>query len=188
MIDWFAAARAQQTRFWSKIDRNGPVHSVELGNCWVWTGNLSPDGYGQFMITSPLLPEKPRQKAARSHRVAWELTHGVAASESLVLHKCDNPKCCNPAHLFLGNQLDNINDMMRKGRYVNGIARAPSAAARGEANGAAKLTGSQVLEIIAARRSGSRVLELAKLFNVSVATVKRICAGRQWRHIGGTNV
>ena len=87
-------------RFWEKVEKGD--------QCWIYkgshgTGNL----YGQFRI---------RGKELRAHRLAWQFAFGPIPKGLNVLHSCDNPPCVRPDHLFLGTQLDNIHDMMRKGR------------------------------------------------------------------------
>jgi hypothetical protein len=88
--------------FWSRVDRT----AGESG-CWLWSGSLGTGGYG-------LCGHQKRVK--RSHRIAWELTHGPIPDGMVVCHRCDNPPCCNPAHLFLGTLADNVRDMVAKGR------------------------------------------------------------------------
>jgi hypothetical protein len=93
-------------RFWAKVDKSG--------DCWLWTGGLASKGYGQVWVGFG--------KKCLAHRVAWELTHGtLPAHESYhgicVLHRCDNPRCVRPSHLFVGTIGDNIRDMHRKGRF-----------------------------------------------------------------------
>lgn len=91
-------------RFWPKVDRRGP------DECWPWKAARRAAGYGKI----------GRGKSGRgwmlAHRASWELAHGPISSETLVLHRCDNPPCVNPAHLFLGTHADNVHDMVAKGR------------------------------------------------------------------------
>jgi hypothetical protein len=77
--------------------------------CWEWIGSKRHYGYGQVTFNG-----RPGRKA---HRVAWELTRGKIPGDLCVLHRCDNTACINPDHLFLGTQLDNIQDMNAKGRH-----------------------------------------------------------------------
>lgn len=91
-------------RFWSKVGR------AESG-CWEWQWSVfKQTGYGQFALDS--------KTPVNAHRMSWELVNGTVPSGSFVLHKCDNRKCVNPEHLFLGNQQDNMEDMAKKGRHV----------------------------------------------------------------------
>lgn len=91
-------------RFWSKVGR------AESG-CWEWQWSVfKQTGYGQFALDS--------KTPVNAHRMSWELVNGTVPSGLFVLHKCDNRKCVNPEHLFLGNQQDNMEDMAKKGRHV----------------------------------------------------------------------
>lgn len=91
--------------FWAKVDKSG------ANGCWLYMGFRKWDGYGWL---SRRLAGKSRYMTA--HRYAWILTHGEPAAGLHVLHGCDNPPCCNPAHLFLGTHQDNMNDKVAKGR------------------------------------------------------------------------
>lgn len=90
-------------RFWSKVGRKGAEE------CWLWIGSLDAHGYGRININR--YPEL-------AHRVAWAQANGEPGV-LCVLHKCDNPPCVNPGHLFLGTKADNTADMMAKGRQVS---------------------------------------------------------------------
>ena len=107
-------------RFWRKVDKNGPVVRLGLGRCWIWTGAYSrlPDGrrgYGSISV---------HDKTVKCHRFAWKLTHGEIPAGLFVCHRCDNPRCVRPDHLFVGTAKDNIHDAVRKGRMrgANSIA------------------------------------------------------------------
>lgn len=110
-------------RFWSKVAVGA------LSECWEWRAARTR-GYGQFRVVAR--PASPH----RAHRVAWALACGKIPDGVWVLHKCDNPLCCNPAHLFLGSQVVNMADAAEKGRT-----------AHGRRNGSTKLDQEKVCEI-----------------------------------------
>lgn len=93
-------------QFWSKVDRRAP------DECWPWIAKArNKHGYGVMRL-------RGERRNVKASRYAWILTHGEIASRALqVCHKCDNPSCCNPAHLFLGTALDNTRDMRSKNRH-----------------------------------------------------------------------
>lgn len=89
-------------RFWEKVNKTA--------GCWIWEGALGRKGYGRFVTSSGLVG---------AHRVAYQLANGPFDLAMFVCHSCDNPKCVNPAHLFLGSNHDNMVDMIAKKRNVN---------------------------------------------------------------------
>ena len=94
-------AKPIEQRFWPKVRRG-------LDNeCWEWTGSDKGNGYGQVLC---------RGRVQSAHRVAFEIANGPIPSGLFVCHRCDNKRCCNPSHLFLGTPSDNVNDMHAKGR------------------------------------------------------------------------
>lgn len=97
-------------RFWSHVDKSG--------ECWEWTAARQPSGYGKMVVGSRL---DGSRRFPPSHRLAWELTHGPIPQGLHVLHHCDNPPCCNPAHRFLGTDADNAADKVAKGRQATGV-------------------------------------------------------------------
>ena len=140
-------------RFWEKISRN-PVTG-----CWEWQGARAPKGYGMFQVGGG--------RARRANRVAWELVRGLIPEGQHVCHRCDNPPCVNPDHLFLGTNLENRRDSVAKGRN-----------ARGERSGHAKLTDVQRAEIAALRDAGVPGSEIASRFGVTRGCVYALTPGK----------
>lgn len=148
-------------RFWNKVDTSG--------DCWVWIGALNENGYG-------VLHNKSGERLA--HRFSYELEHGDGSASGLfILHKCDNPRCVKPAHLFAGTHIDNMTDMRAKGRS----SRAPRTP--GEAHHNAKLTDAAVKAIRAAHASGLKFKDIAAQHGISVGNAERVVHRRAWRHI-----
>lgn len=137
-----------------------------MSGCWLWTGNIFSQrgGYGCFTMRSA------RLMGERAHRLAWKLLRGPITSEDHVLHRCDNPVCVNPDHLFLGDQQANMDDRQMKGRQNYG-----------ETHGKVKLTELQVRAIHAETRLYS---EVAAEYGVTFITVCDIKCGRSWKHLG----
>src|SRR6185295_8417265 len=132
--------------------------------CWLWTGYASVGGYGRARWNN---------KPCYAHRVAWMVTHGAIPHGLQVLHNCptgDNPRCVNPAHLWLGNAADNIRDAAQKGRVQHGAShwanRHPELVRRGERHHQAKLTEEAVREIRALWNVTATGKELAREFGV----------------------
>lgn len=138
-----------------------PIKSTpdEVTGCWLFDGGLVNGGYGQV---------RRGLKKALAHRAAWEAANGPIPPGLCVCHKCDTPRCVNPAHLFLGTGADNMADKVAKGRQHR-----PA----GEAHGQAKLTESMVRAI---RADGRKQYEIAKAFGIGQAQVSRIKTGRRW--------
>lgn len=142
----------------------GNVAIGKIGECWLWRKGVDKDGYGQATLKSVSVTE------SRSHRIAWVLTHGRPVPKGMqVLHRCDNPGCCNPGHLFLGTCADNMADKSRKGRVR---------VYRGESHANAKLTKEQVMEM---RSSSETNSALALRFGVSEGTIQGIVSRKRWR-------
>ena len=141
-------------RFWDKVERKGP------NQCWEWTAAIDTSGYGSFW----------RDGAMRTaHRIAWMLANGDIPHGSCVLHKCDNRKCCNPDHLWLGSRADNNYDMVSKGRHPHG-----------KSNGRSKLTGEDVRSIFRDKRSERKVAAVYGVRHTAIGMIRR---GQTWREI-----
>lgn len=107
-----AKAKYDPATFWAKVDMRGP------DECWEYQGYVTPEGYG-WAYTGTM----KGQRTHGAHRQAWILTNGPIPAEKLVCHHCDNRRCCNPKHLFVGTTFDNMRDMVRKGRHRFGPNR-----------------------------------------------------------------
>lgn len=145
--------------------------------CWLWTGTRTAFGYGKLGVRSAT----GGRRGVRAHRVAYELAHGPIPEGLCVLHRCDNPACCNPAHLSLGTQADNMRDMAAKGRHYARVR--PERVARGARVAGAKLTEATVREMRAAHAVGAKPRELAAKYNVAPSSVRRLLERESWAHV-----
>jgi hypothetical protein len=131
--------------------------------CLPWWGTLMNKGYGTTW-------DRAERREVLAHRFVYEQAFGSIPDGLFVLHRCDNPPCVNPEHLFLGDTRDNAIDMVRKGRHRGG-------ARRGEANHFAKLTDAQVAVLRADRTAGMTQRALARKYGVGQSQVWRILRG-----------
>lgn len=171
--------RSVAERFWSKVD-------IRTSNeCWPWLAQRNTRGYGQFKAQ-----RNGRWQPMAAHRMAWWLTYGNDPNDLSVCHTCDNPPCCNPAHLWLGTTAENMADRNTKGRQARGMTHGwqthPERIGRGERVNTAKLTAAQVLAI---RAMLGRVQQktIAYEFGVSTQLISAIATGRVWRHLEGAS-
>lgn len=165
----------------------------EATGCWSWLGRLDPDGYGHIMVA---------RINGGAHRASWRIFRGEIPPGLCVCHHCDNRKCVNPDHLFLGTHTENIADRTRKGRSAagdrNGSRLHPESRPRGDTHSSrtqphlrprgtryrnAKLTEAQVAAILAERARGLKLKDLAAEFGVSNTLIWNIVSGRNWKHV-----
>lgn len=144
-------------RFYEKIKVNS-----ETG-CWEWTAYKSVDGYGRMPVN---------RKSKEAHRVSWQLHFGEIPDGQSVCHKCDNPKCVNPSHLFLGSHADNMIDKINKRRQSRGQSCAQS-----------KLNNKLVETIRFCYKKGFTQTEIASYLNMSQGTISRVVRGEAWTHV-----
>lgn len=165
-------------RFWSNV----PIG--DSAQCWEWAGHISNKGYGVIKI---------RQVGYLAHRIALFLSVGINEHKTSACHKCDNPKCCNPSHLFWGTHRENMLDMIAKNRAnrprgdrhfsrINKHLRP-----RGERHALAKLTEQQVREIRAMHKSGVTHARIAARFPISRRTASAITTRKIWAHVSDEN-
>lgn len=149
------------SNFWAKVTIGTST------DCWHWVAATRPTGlgYGAFSING---------RSYRAHRIAWFLYNRRRPGNLPVCHHCDNPRCCNPHHLFLGTLSDNCKDMVQKGRGVDN---------RGENYGQAKLSNADISQIRKLYNLGYPQYNIAKEFQIHQATVSRIVNYLRWSHL-----
>lgn len=136
--------------FWNYCKRGAP------NECWEWTGTTAGFGHGKFRF---------RDQQLKAHRISWILHNGLIPPDLNVLHKCDNPPCCNPRHLFLGTNADNHADMDDKGRGVTHLKTDDIVAIRERA------------------ANGEPHAFVAKEFGVNRTTIWRIATRKGWKRV-----
>lgn len=149
-------------RFWRRVAKAGP------DECWLWTGQIMPNGYGRISRG------RVGEGGISTHRLSVEIATGKPVPDDMVvMHKCDNPGCVNPAHLVIGTYAENTADMIAKGRKRT-VAKV------GNENGKALLTPELVRYIRASDKSQS---EISRELGVDKNTVRGVLIGRTWRHV-----
>ena len=136
--------------------------TIDAKGCWIWKGSKHRQGYGNIRFN---------QKYGLAHRVAWEVFKGKIPEDLKVCHKCDVTSCCNPDHLFLGSQKENVQDGIVKGRYSH----------RKIGKRRNKLCFSQVQEIKMLSENGMSRKELEKKFSVGQTCIHKILSGTSWK-------
>ena len=169
MLRCFSYGGGDIDRFWRKVQKSD--------GCWRWTGKPNKKGYGRFGVNWMVI---------LAHRFAWEATNGPIPDGLSVLHRCDNPICVRPDHLFLGTIADNNADMRAKGRAApmpqtpnNGrFGVRPTA---GRAHPRAKLTPENITAIRSLRQQGTKYRDIADQFDISIAQAQKIAVGESWK-------
>jgi len=144
-------------RFWPKVQRGD--------GCWLWMGYRQKSGHGRIGVAG--------NRVESTSRVAWQLTYGPIPEGMEVCHKCDNPPCVRPDHLFVGTHADNMADCVAKGRHSATDGRHHNA----------RLNADSVREIRRLRAAGVSGKEVATLFGVAETTVSQVFHRHLWPHI-----
>jgi HNH endonuclease len=159
-------------RFWAKVDKNGPIMPGMDTPCWIWIGGKTNFGYGNVWSFD-------LRRIVRAHRASYEMHNGPIPAGLFVCHRCDNPPCVRPGHLFLGTDADNMADCAAKERTWKG---APGVG-RGSKNPVSKLTEAKVLKIRALAADGHTVRALGNMFSVSYSQISSIVRREYWTHV-----
>jgi len=149
-------------RFWAKVDKRGP------DECWEWKAASNGIGYGRLRM-----PNQCPRPYYYAHRISWRIHRGPIPGKMNVCHRCDNPRCVNPAHLFLGTFRENHIDKIRKGR-----------GARGERLPWAKLSEGDVRVIRRVYRVGKHPQrEIAEQYGVTQSAISAVIRNKSWRWV-----
>lgn len=149
--------RLPESSFWNRVNKTD--------SCWLWTGSKTRQGYGMILRNG---------RINKCHRFSWELSNGAIPQGLCLLHRCDTPACVNPDHLFLGTNLDNVTDMILKGRARH---------ARGDTHGRSKLREDYIPAIRCMAHEGWPQKSIARQFGVSVHTLKDLLHGKTWKSV-----
>lgn len=172
-----------EERFWSKVDKSGGPDS-----CWLWLSDKSVSGYGRIQTWN---------RVELAHRLSMSNAVGPIPAWLSVCHKCDNPACVNPSHLFLGTHSENMRDMCRKGRngavtkpenFARGLRQGahtkPESRVRGEKHGCSRLKEAEVIKIRYEREFVGKTIEsIAERYGVTRSAVGAILHRRTWKHV-----
>lgn len=174
MLDELAAVIDRTDKFWGLVDVG------EAGDCWNWRGSTSEGGprrlpYGRFYIS--------KTKTVRAHRAAYMIHTGQHPGGMAVCHTCDNAKCCNPAHLWLGTVADNNADRAAKGRSAPTPLTREDRSKFGEDHQQSKVTEGDVQEIRRRYEGGESVRVIAASYPLNATTIWRIATKRLWPHV-----
>lgn len=147
------------------IERFHLKYRKDESGCWIWTASVAGKGYGQIKLPG-------QRKQIYAHRLSYMIHKGDDPGKSFVCHTCDNPRCVNPEHLFIGTSQDNHDDMKTKGRHTYG-----------EKSATVKLTEKQVEQIMEMLKANVPQTRIAKAFNVHQTTISKINKKERWQHL-----
>ena len=165
-------------RFWKKVNKNGPTQPHMSSQCWEWMA-AKCKGYGSFAV---------RRKTFVAHRISFVLSGGILMDGNLACHRCDNPSCVRPDHIFSGTHADNSLDRAEKGRtakgHRSGALKHPERRPRGEMHGKSKLTEEKVIQIRSRYAAGGiSKRALAVDFGVTNTSILSVIARKTWTHV-----
>lgn len=173
MSAYLQRLKTAEERLWEKVDKSGGENA-----CWPYTKAVrNSKGYGAFWMDG---------KTVGAHKAAYRLSIGPIPIGLDCLHNCDNPLCCNPNHLWLGTNDDNVADKVAKGRQAKGPKHSAirrKTALRGENHPFSRLSTPEIVNIRKMRKAGWILKDIGRLFSVSLQTVRTICIGKGWAHI-----
>lgn len=145
---------------------------VPKTECWEWTNCVQANGYGRIRHDG---------RTQYVHRVAYQLAKGEIAPGKDVCHSCDNRRCCNPDHLFLGSRLDNMRDCASKGRVSRGLLHSLRITPGIRSKSSTKLSMDKARQIRARVSAGEKPQDVSKAYGVDVSSVRLILANKTWR-------
>jgi hypothetical protein len=156
-----------EKRFWGKVTKAGE------DECWEWTGHKSAGGYGRFYLGG----KKPKPKTVAAHRFAYAVIFGPIPDGLIACHRCDNPSCVNPSHLFIGTHQDNSDDKLQKKRHPHGSSH-PRAI----------LSEQDVASIRRRRKGGESYESISSDYPAVKLVIRSAAVGNTWRHVEETPV
>jgi len=161
----------KKKRLWRSTPEQRFWHYTEKGrndSCWIWTGtkHSAQPGYGVIVIG----PTGTNRPSTMAHRFSWTLHFGEIPNGMLICHKCDNPLCVNPKHLFLGTFKDNMNDRNSKNRQ-----------AHDSRHGRAKVTAEQVVAIRSTPIKRGSISELSRVYGIARSAIRAILSFKTWK-------
>jgi len=165
----------ERIKFWSRVEIKADHE------CWIWKGPTFERGYGQTSVA--------RRFTTKAHRMAYMIaTNRFIPAGMFICHRCDNPPCVNPSHLFVGTVQDNANDMKKKRRGTIGeksVRRTnPEKTARGERHGNAKLNENKVVEMRSEYAAGGTSFpKVARKYGIDTSTAYAIIKRKSWSHV-----